>query len=523
MTTSADRTSPPFSPYGTEALRRAGGHFIAGFVGNALFALITTILIARWLTPRDYAVYTLLSSIVLLLGVISSLGLREAAQRFLPELVVQNHPDSRSLLGVILAGLLGVTFLSLMIAAGIFYLATPRLAETFHMEHAARSFHLACLMLVFSHLFLFSCLMLETFMRQACVKWLVICLALLRLILVFADHTLNNGLPLNHVLMIEIFCHAVFLIPALAVLFSYVRIPHEDPKNHIRQEIELTLGKRIIPFAAYNYLMILALAFQGGAVNKIVVGAMLPATALALFGFAQTLSDLIQRYLPNTLLLSIVRPAVMAHWTRSRDWEALARFANLFFKVNMFLLLPVLSWLALCGEPLAAILSGGKYRESGHLLFGLSCLLVLQCHNRRYELILQALEHSQILFRGNLFVVVFILPSAWLTQFMGPWGIVLGTFLGMACRDVFTHWSLARFGAAPGFDFRAWGGLILAAVLSGLIVHPFLPAAPGLVHVSAAGPGCLLVFLILAALLRPFNAWERRNINQLLGRPVFIW
>lgn len=517
--------------YGVNRLRTATKHFFVGMAGNILFAFAASVLTVRWLTPPDYAAFVLLTSLILILGVVATLGLREASQRFLPEYAVTARQDSGRRLGRAVLAFLGVYCVALLLTAGGVYAMAPWLAKLFGMESLAWSFQLACLVLIPTNLLFFSNQLLEILLRQGLVKWLVICLAFLKLSMLVAVHTLTGKLVLRDVLLIEFLCSALLCLPSLYALLKYSRkdkptartagAPSKPQPGHGEEQGGLL--RRIVPFAAYNYLMLLALTFQEGAVNKLVVGAVLPVSILALFGFAQTLVTYIQRYLPNMLLIYIIRPALMAHWTKTKDSRQFSWMLNIFVKINLFLLLPVLAWLALSGNALAGVISGGKYYASGQFVFGLSCLLVFHCTNRRYELALQALERSRLLFVGNLFVVGAVLLSVLLTALIGAWGIILASALGLLARDVFMHVMLSRRGFELHLDVRGLIRLLLPALLAWALLWLVIPQEQGLGMIFLSGAGCLGLYLLFARAMRPFTDEERAALNGLIGRRLFFW
>ncbi len=517
--------------YGINRLRTATKHFFVGLLGNMLFAFIASVLTVRWLTPPDYAAYVLLTSLILILGVVATLGMREASQRFLPEYAVMVHLDAGKRLGKAVLVFLGIYCAALLLTAGGVYAMAPWLAKLFGMESLAWSFRLTCLVFIPSNLLLFSNQMLETLLRQGLVKWLVICLTFLKLAMLVAVHVFTGKLVLRDVLFIEGISSALLCLPSLYALLKYScrgNPPQQadagtEPRHALHEPEQTGLMQRIVPFAAYNYLMLLAITFQEGAVNKLVVGAVLPVSILAVFGFAQTLVGYIQRYLPNMLLIYIIRPALMAHWAKTKDTKHFSWILNIFVKINLFLLLPVLAWLALSGNALADIISGGKYYASGEFMFGLSCLLVLHCTNRRYELALQALEHSRLLFVGNLFMVAAVLLSVVLTSLIGAWGIILASALGLLARDVFMHLMLLRQGFQLGLDLRGMIRMLLPALLAGALMWLVLPQEQGLVMVFLSGAGCLALYLLFARIMRPFTTEEQDALNGLLGRRLFFW
>ncbi len=509
----APQSSAP-GHYAAPHLRKATGHFLLGRAGTAVCGLLTGILLARWMDMADYGAYALFTGLALLTSLVSSLGLGEVAHRFLPELAVRNAGQG---LGRAMLLLLGLRLAALALFAGLLYLGAPWLASFFDVG-AARNFQLACGMFVTFTLFLFCCLLLETVLRQALVKWLMLGTSTAKLLALGVIYAWTGAVGLPALLWVDIAVYSLAALPALVAVTRYaLGSPAAPPVGPEPPADATPLMRRVLPYAGYSYLLLLV-TLQDGAVNKLVAGAVLPVAALALFGFAQNMVDILQRHLPNILLLNIVRPAIMAHWSSRKDHTSLALRVNLFFKLNLLLLLPVLAWLVVSGRPLADFLSKGRYTEAGTLLFGLGCLQALQCHNRRYELILQALERTRLLFLGNLWVVASVPLAVLLAHLLGIWGIVLASGLGLLARDIFLHRALLRLGAPPGLDLTGWGKLLLAALLPALLMGWLLPPEQGLLWVLVSGAACTVGFAGLALVLRPLSPEELQTVRGFFKR-----
>ncbi len=192
-------------------------------------------------------------------------------------------------------------------------------------------------------------------------------------------------------------------------------------------------------------------------------------------------------------------------------------------KLNLFLLAPIVVWIALCGGPLADWISKGKYSETGPLLLGFTGLLVLQCHYRKLELQAQAVEKNALLMACNLFVATSLVPAALLAATIGPWGIVIGVMAGCLCRDTVLTYKLTVSGTPAAPDWAGLVKLFLAAAIPWLVLSPLAGGHASPVAVILLGMGATVLFLATAIVIRPFTARERDALNGLIGRRLFLW
>ena len=77
--------------YNLDALRRSLGHFLVGKSVSALSSLLLLVLLARWLSTEDYAVYVSLQALVVIVTYLTSLGINQSLLRYIPELRVANN------------------------------------------------------------------------------------------------------------------------------------------------------------------------------------------------------------------------------------------------------------------------------------------------------------------------------------------------------------------------------------------------------------------------------------------------
>ncbi|MEW5773558.1 MAG: hypothetical protein AB1916_08535 [Thermodesulfobacteriota bacterium] len=509
-----DAPPPLHGEYHASRLKGAVSHFLMGRTVSALANFLAAILVVRALAPSAYAVYLLLTGMALILGSASSLGLGETVQRFVPELYIRGM---RGAAGRVMLRLLWLRTASLGAACLGFYAAAPTLSSQLELAEWAWAFRLACLMLLSIPLCTFLGVILESIMLQRQVKWIWVAVSLLRLVGIVAAS--RSGLELDSLLVIDAAAHGLgAVLAAFCLLRCTDRATPRDPAVDSGG-----LRRRMASFAFFNYLMALAGLFQSNAMNRVVAARFMPGYALAELCFAQAMADMVYRYMPQILLMNTVRPAIMARYAGDRDSAALNRQVNVFLKINLFLLAPLVLLATLCGDGIGAWISQGKYPHAGPLLAGFTILVAMQCHYRKLEMQAQAAERNTLLLAANLIVVFSLVPAALLAGRFGAWGILLAVMAGCIGRDLLLGWRLFRSGMPASPD---WGGLFRLVAGAGgawLILHPFSPPTPSPLAVLTLSLAGSLLFLGLSMLTQPFSRNERDLFNHILGRRIFPW
>lgn len=139
--------------------------------------------------------------------------------------------------------------------------------------------------------------------------------------------------------------------------------------------------RRMVKFAFPAFVAQLLGITYGADVLKIILTKTAGLEAVAIFGFAFSLAAVIQRYMPANLFAGVFRPVFVAASKRTDSGPVLAGLFNLVIKINWLLILPIFCLLAVEGARLLAMLSGGKYADSGMvLLILIGALLPLVIH-----------------------------------------------------------------------------------------------------------------------------------------------
>jgi O-antigen/teichoic acid export membrane protein len=240
----------------------------------------------------------------------------------------------------------------------------------------------------------------------------------------------------------------------------------------------------------------------------------LGAEAAALFGFLRTLQEQAARYLPATLLFSVLRPRLMASHLQG-GLKQMAREVNLAGKLSLFALLPLIVLVALAGDPLVALLSGGKFAAGGAYLLGLLLALLPFSQRQLIETVAVASGRAGLCTLGaGLGLLALPLLYLLLHLGLGLWAPILAIVFGQVLFNVTVLSGLARQG------YRAdWSGavkLAASALLAWLVASSLTLLAPQWPGILAACGLAGVLFLVLAWQLQAFTPEERQRLTGLL-------
>lgn len=500
--------------YGRDDIRRSFIHFLLGKGVSAIAGVIVLLLIARSLTVVEFATYSVLLAFVEVFTAITGLGFTHIVLRYVPELYALHL--NRSLAGLVYWALL-LRSLVLLAAIGVTYLAASQIAAWFGLagwEVAFKAYLLVVGLRVTAH---FSFQILESMLHQGLAQLAFTLTAVLKLaLLVFAIH--QHSLDLSQLIEIETVAEVLGLAVLLFALVRSVRqglavSAAPGDMNWLKDN----LG-RMAKFGAAGYGQHLATLLYGGAPNRLLVGRLFDAPAVAAFGFAQSIIDFSRRYLPGQLLAGMVRPVLLARYASDGNYQNISKTVNLVFKTDFSFVGAGCVVFGVGGGAIVSLLSDGKYDEmASGLILAMLLVLILEALRPLVELSLQALERNRVLLFTNVFLSISILLAFPLAEIFGPFAVILANLIGMAINLVLLLAYLKSVGYELALDWGAFARLVAGSLLGVAVGRGLLFAGVGW-GVASAIAIVAYVFVILTS--RILATAEIQTLRSLRGGVV---
>lgn len=496
--------------YSGAAVRRAAWQFLTGKAISALLTFVILLWLVRLLPVADYGAYVLLIAGTELGFALAAVGLPWLAARHLPEYLLHGH-------GPALVGLCRRLILWQVVALSAFtvivafalesYLAWANLGQHRPAAWAALGLLFAEGLGRFLRDGLMPPLMLQGQVRFSLILRQVLFLSAIAF-LAFADQT-----TLFLVVVAET-AAAIFSTLTAAILLKH----HLDTlRNHE--------GKPDWHEPSFSEQWHAALPMYGAHLVTLVYGPQvllniiqraLGAEAAALFGFLRTLQEQIARYLPATLLFTVLRPRLMA----SHIQEGMARMAheaNLSGKLSLLVLLPLIVLAALGGDALIALLSDQKFENGGAYFVGLLLVLLPFSQRQLIETVAVAAGKAGLCVMGSALGLL-AMPLIFLLLYwgLGLWAPILVMLVGQMLFNATLLVGLAPSGYRA--DWQGTARLYVSAFVAWLVAHTILLAEESSPWLILAGLIACGVFLVMVWGLDGLNQDERASLSRLFGR-----
>ncbi len=503
--------------YSGVALKRSAWHFLGGKAASALLTFLILLWVVRLLTVAEYGVYVTLVAGMELAMIIATLGLPWMAARYLPEFRL--HAPGAQFRRLVL-NLLGWQAAALAGLAGALALGLGVLMDWADLTpyHAVAQVYLLILLAEgigrAVRESLLGPLLLQGFAQISLVVRNLVFMALL------AVASQTASVSLMDVVQAELMASVAGVLLALGGLAHHLSKAIVFPGKSGWQAPRLA---RMWRTASQMYFAHLLSTLYSPQIYLLISQRYLGTESTAVFGFLRTLYEQISRYLPATLMFSLVRPKLVASYVGAGGVVDLSRNANLAGKLSLFVLMPVVAFVSVTGQDLVSLLSGAKFPESGLLFLGFMLALIPYSQRQILETVAVASGHGHLCIRAAA-SGLFMLPLmvGLLMAGLELWAPVVSLGIGYV---VFNSVILA--GLVRHADYRPdHRGLykLLAAALAGYLAAAWLPAMRSdSAHLIIVAMLVMVAYLLVAWSIKPFSEEERARLNRLFNRKLFIW
>lgn len=503
--------------YSGAALKRSAWHFLTGKAASAVLTFVILLWLVRLLPVAEYGAYVTLVATLELALAVSTLGLPWMAARYLPEFRL--HAPGAVLIRYatrIMALLGGI----LVVMALLLLVNLEWLLASLDMQAYAEVGRFYVLVLVVEGI--------GRHLRQNALGPLLmqgiaqvsLVLRNLTMLLLLGAMVLAGPVGLRDVVMAEL---AAAAIAGIVALGGFVR--RLGQLRGLSGETGWTepSWRDMWRTARHMYFAQLITLTYSPQVFLLLLHRHLGVDAAAIFGFLRNLYEQISRYLPATLLSSLIRPKLVASYVGQGGIVELTRNANLAGKLSLFVLMPLVVFVGMTGEDVVNLLTGGKFPDTGFYLAGLLLALIPFSQRQIVETVAVSTGHSRLCtFAAALGVFMLPLTYALLLSGLGLWAPIIG--LGMG-NLIFNAVILVGMGRVSSYraDMPGFIKLMFASCTTYLIVL-FMPVLGGnWVGLVGAAALVLLIYLVVAYFIKPFAQSERDRLNRLATRGLFVW
>jgi hypothetical protein len=438
---------------------------------------------------------------------LSSFGLLQAVQRYLPELASQGEPGN---LKVFVRSVSVVRFVVLVSFSGLLAWQWTALSGWLGFAADQQEDSLIAVMLVVTVLGQrFVVEMLESLLEQGYAQIVRALDPLGRLSGVVVLMALGQ-VSLGAVLWVDLVVSAIGLL--LAEIFLVKQLSRLRPAGSYR----VTLGG-VTEFAWHMLGWQWLNAAGGIGMLRMIVARMLGLEVAGQFAFLQQLIIIVGRYVPGTLLANVIRPMLISRHAAGQARDVAAGLGML-LKGNFLLLAGGVALLAAGGDILIAAVSGGRVQGAGLIMLLMLIGLIGAAQGQVLAMAMQIYRYTRPL--RNFSLIAPLMPLlVWVGTHWGLLGVAAAMIVELWVRNGLILLWLQRQAFRIEVD---WAGyrrtLAVAALLAvlGFLVSEVIDGAAD--YAWFAMSLSVVLYVVGLRMVRPISCAEFGLMEKVAGR-----
>jgi len=450
---------PSKNHFGLKSIQQSLKYFVFGKGSNAFLSIAILFALARFMAEVDYAIFVSWQALVVLLGTVSTFGVQSVTQRFLAELRTNNNQLIYKILGIGIS----LRLIFALIIAGLLIFFIPFIASALNIpeKQALLSMFLLIGALRVTNLTLAQAC--DTLLWQRLSQVGLVVTNLFRLGSIYLVHSLQ-GISLMDVVIIECIAETVYFV---YLVLGVRRNRQQDLAGQVNNEPWWAENReRVFRYGGSKYLVSLSRIFYGSGPNRVLAAHFSSLKDVALFGFADNIIRLGRRFMPAVMMVGFIRPIFISRYTGGSGLVPLVKMSNLIFRINLALLVILMTGVLVVGQPVFDFITNGKYGDVYLLVFGFLLLLVFEGLRYILELLIEVTELNSISLVSNLVQSSSFFVAIPLFPIMGLWSIVFANILGTIAACLICVVQLNRNGFELYFETK----LISLVLVEGFII-----------------------------------------------------
>ena len=492
-------------------VRKNSLYLLSGKLVSPIVTFLVTVYIIRHLSVGEYGIYNVLLGVMAYVGLFSSLGLLNIFQRFIPEFresgetshlkrLVSRGLFLRFALSVLL--ILGILLFSkqagrlLKIEGYLFYLKIFSLGIVFFIESQLLGLVLTSL---FMHKYFVISQVAYTFLRAGMLYYL-----------------LASGWALNGLLVGEVAAFG-FLLALQA--FWYYRKFYRVHDGGAGTKFPL---RRLLRYGGFSYFNEMGEQVLDVSTDFFIISSFLGAQMVGLYAFADYVMRLLSRWMPHWLLMDVITPSFFTRYSRTRDVDELNRMFNLVVKFIAFFFFPVVAGIFVLGDKLIVYVFDPKYLDALKVLWVVAGFTALNAFAFPLGLVVQSVERVEIHFFSKIFSVYNLVGDLLVVKPFGIMGVAVVTSSAILFKNLFTYFFVKKY-VPFSLELKPLGIIGLNATMMAFIVFFLRGLVVNVVSFFSVVLVGGLIYLLVAYLHKGFTEDERRIVNKILPKPVFVF
>ncbi|MHA1757221.1 MAG: oligosaccharide flippase family protein [Promethearchaeota archaeon] len=495
-------------------IRESSIYMAIGKIIINTIGFLITIYIIRKLSVNEFGIYNILLAVMGYIGLFSSFGLPDIFKRYIPEFNERRQISNLKKLvnkGLLLRTLLSILFVLLMI------LFSNQAGKILKISNWLGYFKIFSLGIIFSlESNLLSVALTSLFLHKYFTISNLLYIILRGCILYFF---LNIGLGLNGLLLGEVICYGILMIMFI-YLYKFKFVQFNKGNNNNNEVFPL---KRIARYGGFSYFNQVGTQILSVSTDFFIISAFLGPSDVGIYAFANRIMQKLSRAMPHNLIREVISPTFFSRYSQTKNSNELEKMFNILTKFAAFFLFPLAVGILILGDKLIIYIFGTKYISSLKVLWIVAIFTALNSFVfSPTELVLQSIERVQIIFFSKIFAIYNLIGDLLVVKSYGIIGIAFVTATAILFKNLFLLAFAYKY-TNINIDFKNIGKILFNSSLMGIIFFLIKKRVTNiliLIFVVLIG---LFTYFIIAYFNKSFTEDERKIVNRILPKPIFVF
>jgi len=226
--------------------------------------------------------------------------------------------------------------------------------------------------------------------------------------------------------------------------------------------------------------------------------------------------------LPHKLFMDVIRPSFFTRHAQTNNVKELDKMFKFLTKLIAFFCFPLIAGVFVLGDKLIIYIFDPKYLEALKVLWIMAAFTALNSFSFPLGLVVQSVERVEIHFFSKIFSIYNLIGDLIVVKSYGIIGIALVTSTAVLFKNLFIYFFAKKY-VSFSIDLRSLFRISVNSLLMAVVLYLFRGLAVELYSFLLVLLVGGLFYLLAAYLNKGFSKDERRIVNNLLPRPIFVF
>ncbi len=475
-----------------------------------VFNLLITIYVVKKLSVHDYGIYNLMYAIIGYLTLLSSIGILNILQRFIPEYSMKNEFSIVKRLvmsSILIRTVLAALFITIIILLG------PKinlLLRVENLDYYVKVFSVGILLFLVIQILEVSLgsLLLNKYIL---ISYLISTIMRGGLVYYFLEN--------NHGILGLLLAETLFYGLLTFLLFLFYHVGFARKKSSEQSDLPL---KRFLRYGGFSYFDEVGETILDVKTDYFIISTFLGPSMVGLYAFANKVIEMVSKILPFKFLKSLIRSVFFFRFAEDDEQKNLNVNFNFLLKVIAFIAFPVFLSVIVLGDKIIMYIFDEKYKSALKILWILAGFMMINSFQFPLQLVVQAKEKVEITFASKIFSIYNLVGDILVVRPFGLLGVGLVTCSARLFQNLFVYFKIKKYTLLE-IDILPLLKIFFNSSIMVLLlyfVRNHIVDMYSLLFFNMIGGG---VYFFISYMNKSFCPEEREKINKLLPRPLFVF